>query len=293
LKKLIYILLPIAFTVSCNLTGVDPTEDEADSTIQDSIREIRLNDTKLNDHELLLDSIDGKPNEMVYQAKSGLRLEWSSRTENPKIGDESVALVNYSVRVAGGEEYDNNDKVGKPVPLKPGIGMMVEGWDIGLREMSEGDKGRIMIPNALAYGEEGYSTIVPPKADLVVDIEIVKVIKPIVLKEGVKVYKWQTNEEGASPRKDQEITFDYFAYHKGEDAHMYDNSYQNGDPFVFKYKNASVIDGLHQGMSVMKAGENAFIDIPAELAYGKKGLVDHVPSNRDIVYDVRVLSIED
>src|SRR5688500_11625732 len=118
--------------------------------------------------------------------------------------------------------------------------------------MNVGDKGRIMIPNALAYGEDGYLDKVPPQADIIVEIEIVKRIEPIVLDEGVKVYKWKSVKEGKTPVKNQLITFDYFAYTMGKEGRMYDNSYQNAVPFSFKFENAGVIDGLHQGMSVMK-----------------------------------------
>ncbi len=293
MKNLIlFFVLPFCL-IACDVSGVNADEQEVDDSTHDSISELRnLNDT-INDNVLLVDTIDGHANEMVYQSKNGLRVEWSNKTQNPKVGPDNVALVNYKVRVAGGEEYDNNDKIGYPVPLKSGIGMMVEGWEIGLQEMAKGDEGRIMIPNALAYGEDGYSTIVPPNADLIVDIEIVDIVKPIKLKEGVKVYKWKEEVDAKKPVKNQEITFDYFAYYKGEGAHMYDNSFQNQEPFSFKFKNSNVMEGLQQGMAVMKAGENAFIDIPAKLAYGKKGLLDFVPANRDVVYDVRVISIED
>jgi FKBP-type peptidyl-prolyl cis-trans isomerase len=98
--------------------------------------------------------------------------------------------------------------------------------------------------------------------------------------------------EGKTPVKSQSVTFDYFAYTTGKGARMYDNSYQNEVPFSFKFEDAGVVDGLHHGMSVMKEGENAFLEIPYELAYGKQGLIDHVPSNTNIVYDVRVISIK-
>ena len=203
-----------------------------------------------------------------------------------------VVLVNYHARVAGGEEYDNNEKIGKPVPLKTNIGMMVPGWEQGLLQMNIGDEGRIMIPNALGYGETGYSSLVPPEADLIVDIEIVERIKPITLEEGVKVYIWQNTTVVKKPVKGQKITFNYFAYTVGNKAKMYDNSYRNGEPFTMIFENDNVVEGLHQGMSVLSAGDNAFIEIPASLGYGKTGLQDLVPKNTNIVYDVRVMSIE-
>ncbi len=289
-----FLLISISISlVSCDMTGVDGENGEVDNDLiventpdeSDSVEVI-------GDHEFINDTINGIPNDMVYQRDDGLRIEWTKKNPDKPIELNDVVMVNYEARVGGGEIYDSNKEVGDPVPIKSNIGMMIKGWEEGLLLMNVGDKGRIMIPYTLGYGENGYSTIVPPYADIIVEIEIVSRIEPIVLEEGVKVYKWKSVSEGAKPVKNQFITFDYFAYKKGEKGGMYDNSYQNQAPFQFKFKNANVIDGLHQGMSVMKAGESAFIEIPSKLAYGSKGLLDLVPSNTDVVYDVRVEKIE-
>ena len=290
MKYLIIYCICLVAVVSCELKGVDAGNDigNNDTMVVNDDNQIHLADNGL----MLADTVNGKPNENVYNREDGLRIEWSKKTNGKQIQLNDVVMINYKARVAGGERYDSNDEIGEPVPVKTNIGMLIKGWEEGLLYMHEGDKGRIMIPNALAYGENGYLDKVPPMADIIVDIEIIDIIEPIVLEEGVKVYKWKTVNEGNTPVKNQLITFDYFAYLKGEGAHGYDNSYQNGVPFSFKFEKAGVVDGLHQGMSVMKPGENAFIEIPYSLAYGKKGLLDLVPSNTDIVYDVRVISIE-
>lgn len=283
-KLTILLLLPF---VSCQVDGFEEGEVNGNEITKNLTDSLHAQPENL----MLLDSIDGAPNDMVLQRNDGLRVEWTIKKED-QIGTKDVVMVNYTARVAGGEVYDSNKELGEPVPLKCGVGMMIPGWEQGLAEMNIGDKGRIMIPAALAYGENGYLTVVPPKADIIVDIEIVSRIKPMLLEDGVKVYKWKTTVDGANPKKNQLITFDYFAYQMGEKPGMYDNSYQNETAFSFKFENASVVDGLHIGMSVMKAGENAFIEIPAKAAYGSKGLLDHVPSNTAIVYDVRVASIQ-
>ncbi len=288
MKKLLY-LLPFSIIVSCELQGVEG----GDVITNDSIK-ANQNDVAVLDGNgfKLADSINGVPNEMVMMRADGLRIEWTKKNTSNQIQLNDAVMVNFHARVAGGEEYDSNDPIGEPIPLKTNIGMMVKGWEEGILMMHVGDKGRIMIPNALGYGDDGYLDKVPPQADLIIDIEIVSKIEPIVLEEGVKVYKYKTVEGGANPVKNQIITFDYFAFTVGKDAHLYDNSYKNGEPFSFKFENAGVVEGLHQGMSVIKAGESAFIEIPTELAYGKKGLIDFVPSKTDIVYDVRVISVE-
>jgi peptidylprolyl isomerase len=288
MKKLLY-LLPFAIFFSCELQGVEGE----DLITNDSIK-ANQNDVAVLDGNgfKLADSINGVPNEMVMMRPDGLRIEWTKKNTTNQIQLNDAVMVNFKARVAGGEEYDSNDPIGEPIPLKTNIGMMVKGWEDGILMMHVGDKGRIMIPNALGYGDDGYLDKVPPQADLIIDIEIVSKIEPIVLEEGVKVYKYKTIDGGANPVKNQLITFDYFAFTVGKEGHLYDNSYKNGEPFSFKFENAGVVEGLHQGMSVIKAGESAFIEIPTELAYGKQGLIDFVPSKTDIVYDVRVISVE-
>lgn len=285
------LILPICFFFvlsACDLKGVDDAQITNDSILSNK-GELGVID---ENGMMLVDSINGKPNDMVYNREDGLRIEWTKKNTENQIQLNDVVMVNYTARVAAGEEYDSNTELGEPVPLKTNIGMLIKGWEEGMLLMHEGDKGRIMIPAALGYGENGYSDIVPPDADIIVEIEIVSIVKPIVLPEGVKVYTWKPSKTGKKPTKNQVITFDYFAYTMGAKAKMYDNSYENNAPFSFKFENAGVIDGLHQGMSVIKEGESAFIEIPAELAYGKEGLIDHVPSNTSIVYDVRVSSIK-
>lgn len=296
-KSLLYATL--LFFISCDFGGVKSTDSEIDGTENTDSNTVEgFPNDSLSDYQgekpysLLKDTIDGTPNKMVYNGEGGLRVEWTVRNETNPIELNDVVMVNYTARVAAGEEFDSNKEIGEPVPLKTNIGMMIKGWEKGLLQMHVGDKGRIMIPSALAYGDDGYLNVVPPKADLIVEIEIVNKITPIVLEEGVKVYKWKTNEQGLSPVKNKRITFDYFAYTKGPKGKRYDNSFKDSEPFSFKFENDNVIDGLHQGMGAMRSKENAFIEIPAGLAYGKGGLLDLVPKNTDIVYDVRIISID-
>lgn len=301
IKPAVYsLILGSVFCLSCNFDGVKTgdTNDVGIVGVGDSAAAEENIDTVESTLEelpfsLLKDSVQGQPNNMVYQQADGLRVEWSKKNETNPIGLNDVVLVNYKARVAGGDQYDSNEPIGAPVPLKSNVGMMVKGWEAGLLKMHVGDKGRILIPAALGYGEDGLADIVPPKADLVVDIEIVERIEPIVLDEGVKVYTWKKNKNGVLPKHNQKITFDYFAYTTGPKGHLYDNSFKNATPFTFQFENDNVVDGLHQGFGVIRTDENAFIEIPYALAYGKEGLLDLVPKKTDIVYDVRVISYAD
>ena len=278
---------------SCTLEGVNnehSSDSDSSSTTLDTAGVLQ-EENPLDETAILPDTLNGNENEMVWQNEEGLRVEWWEKGTK-KININDVVLVNYEARVAGGEVYDSNDDYGQPVPIKSNIGMLIPGWEAGLLQMFEGDHGRIMIPNKLAYGEDGYGKFVPPHADIVVDIEIIKIIEPVELDEGVKVYVWKKSDSEILAKKGERITFDYFAYTTGKKAKMYDNSYKNGEPFTMIFENDNVVEGLHQGMQVLHPGDNAFIEIPSNLGYGKTGLQDLVPKNTDIVYDVRILEIK-
>jgi len=292
IKNLIYILITTLIISSCNLEGVKNKTVEPNffEMISDSSFIDSTNYTKEIDKAKPLekDSLEnGALNNLVWNGENGLRIEWTIKKTTNIINKGDVILANYSARVARGEIYDSNSKLTKPVPLKTGIGQLIKGWEVGLLQMHAGDKGRIMIPSKLAYGEQGILGRVPQNADIIVDIEIVAIIEPIILEDGVKVYKYETVSEQVYARKNQNVTFHYFAYRKGKKARMYTNSYEKGEPFSFKYKNSGIVDGLHIGFSVISTNEKAFIEIPAKVAYGKKGLLDLVPANTDIVFDVR------
>ena len=290
-----FIAVAIITLSSCSLDGVE-NNNKNNLGLDSSFIKNNLIPESENDNttpKLKTDTLNtGEANNMVWNGDGGLRIEWDKKGTGSKIQLHDVVMVNYDARVARGDVYDSNSEIGQPVALKTGIGQLIEGWEKGLLQMSSGDVGRMMIPSKMGYGEEGLLGVVPQNADIIVEIEITSIIQPIELKEGVKVYKYQYVAEGIYPQKNQTITFDYFTFKTGSNPGLYDNSYEKGVPFSFKFENDNVVDGLHIGFSLIRANEKAFIYIPSKLAYGSKGLVDIVPPNTDIVFDVRVESIK-
>jgi FKBP-type peptidyl-prolyl cis-trans isomerase len=294
-NRLTALLIVIISISSCNLEGVKKKTDPNFFEIIDTsiVQPIDIESKTVLPKKIEKDTLDnGSINDLVWNGANGLRIEWEVKQTSNKVLKGNVVLVNYKARVARGEVYDSNTELNKPIPLKTGIGQLIPGWETGLLQMSAGDKGRIMIPSKLAYGEAGIIGRVPQNADIIVDIEIVAIIEPIELLDGVKLYKYESVTEQTYPTKDQLITFHYFAYRTGDKPKMYTNSYEKGEPFKVRFENDNIVEGLHIGLSQVSANEKAFIEIPSKVAYGKKGLLDLVPSNTDIVFDVRVESIK-
>jgi len=73
---------------------------------------------------------------------------------------------------------------------------------------------------------------------------------------------------------------------------MFDNSYDRGNPFVFRLGHGLAIPGLEQGIVGMKVGGLRKLRIPSKLGFGERGAGGAVPPNRDLVFEVELLNIE-
>jgi len=62
---------------------------------------------------------------------------------------------------------------GQPISFPYGTHQVIMGWDTGFEGMKVGGKRRLFIPWQLAYGEQGHRPVIPARAELVFDVELV------------------------------------------------------------------------------------------------------------------------
>ena len=74
-----------------------------------------------------------------------------------------------------GKKFDSSYDRGKPFVTPIGVGRVIRGWDEGVPQLSLGEKAKLIISYDYAYGEKGYPGAIPPKADLIFEVELLKI----------------------------------------------------------------------------------------------------------------------
>ena len=82
--------------------------------------------------------------------------------------------VHYTGWLKDGTKFDSSVDRKEPLGFVQGRRQVITGWDIGIEGMQVGGKRKLFIPYQLAYGEAGTGPI-PPKAELVFDVELLDV----------------------------------------------------------------------------------------------------------------------
>jgi FKBP-type peptidyl-prolyl cis-trans isomerase len=110
---------------------------------------------------------------------SGLKYQDLVLGNGPMAEDGTTVIVNYTGWLTDGTKFDSSYDPGhQPLPFTIGAGMVIRGWDEGVKGMRVGGKRKLTIPPDLAYGERGSPPLIPANSTLVFEVEFLGVKKP-------------------------------------------------------------------------------------------------------------------
>ncbi|HYE03797.1 MAG TPA: FKBP-type peptidyl-prolyl cis-trans isomerase [Phycisphaerales bacterium] len=89
------------------------------------------------------------------------------------LSPRQTVKVHYRGSLLTGAEFDSSYSRGQPIEFP--LGQLIQGWQEGIPGMRVGGKRRLTIPYQLGYGERGHPPRIPPKSELIFEIELLGV----------------------------------------------------------------------------------------------------------------------
>lgn len=93
--------------------------------------------------------------------------------EGEEVQPGATVTIHYRGTLKDGTEFDSSYSRNQPATFP--LGNLIKGWQEGIPGMKVGGKRKLTIPWSLAYGERGAPPKIPPKSDLIFEIEMLGV----------------------------------------------------------------------------------------------------------------------
>lgn len=93
----------------------------------------------------------------------------------PVAGD--LIKVHYNGYLEDGTVFDSSYQRKEPFETLIGVGKVIAGWDEAFLNMREGENRVLIIPDYLGYGDYGNPPVIPPRATLIFEVELLSVKK--------------------------------------------------------------------------------------------------------------------
>jgi len=117
---------------------------------------------------------ENQEKEGVVTLPSGLQYRVIEAGEGPAPEPGGRVVLQYTAKVAGGEQFDSSRERGGPVTVR--LASTLAAWREAIPLMKRGAKWELFVPPGLGYGARGCGDAVEPYQALVFEIELIDVL---------------------------------------------------------------------------------------------------------------------
>ncbi|KRZ58177.1 Dual specificity testis-specific protein kinase 2 [Trichinella nativa] len=142
-----------------------PTTDGWSSYQRSSTSAVDNSATALRDLLAVCGSEKCKKNCSILKVCAGVNF--------PKAGQ--TVEVHYTGTFDNGKKFDSSRDRGKPFKFVIGRGDVIKGWDVGVAQMSVGQRAILKCTPDFAYGSKGVPGVIPPNSNLNFDVELLRI----------------------------------------------------------------------------------------------------------------------
>jgi len=265
---------------------------------------------------------------IVTPTSSGLYFIETVAGKGPKIDTGIWVKAHFKVSLLDGKQIFSSYDRGEPLRFEYGKRFDTPGFEEGISKMTKGGKATLIVPSAIAFGQNGSGAVVPPYSTLIYEVEVLdlqtkaeydKEQADLKKKEELKKEKAK-NEEGTLLKKyikEQNINVKptasglyYIEKIKGTGAKAvpgkkikmhytgtllngtkFDSSKDRDKPFEFELNKGQVIDGWNEAIAMMNVGGKAILIIPSTIGYKDRDL-GTIPPYSTLVFEVELLEVK-
>jgi len=111
------------------------------------------------------------------RTSTGLRYVVLSEGQGELAKPGELVRVLYTGWLLNGTKFDQSIDPANPFEFRLGRNNVIDGWDQGLQLMRPGEKRLLIVPYELGYGSRGHLPLIPGKATLVFEVQLLEVKK--------------------------------------------------------------------------------------------------------------------
>lgn len=247
----------------------------------------------------------------------GIKIVFKEHGTGIGVKGKKYLTAHYIVKSEKGRQLRNSYKQGNAIVISTIDNERKQAWIDALRYLRVGDDVRITVPDSIVV--KYWRAFLPTKPFKPISLKIrmlvlaakdelppnvvvldeteTKIPEPfdvdgkdtVKTKSGLKYIFISENLDGDQAYNGRKVEIHYTGYF--EDGTIFDASYVNGHPFAFTLTNNEVVDGLDEGVRLMKTGDKYRFLIPYKLAYGNKGN-GTIPPNTNLIFDVELMAVD-
>jgi FKBP-type peptidyl-prolyl cis-trans isomerase len=201
--------------------------------------------------------------------------------EGDVCGEGKAAVVHYTGTFTDGKQFDSSRDRKSPFAFEVGAGSVILGWDEVVAQMRVGDRWKVTIPWQKAYGADGRPPAIPPKADLVFDIELLEILEP----------KHEVVKAGDGPELKPGTRIEAKLKLAVKDGETLKDAFKDGGNDQIMVGRPSGITGLDMAVKKMRVGDHWKLELPPALAFGAAGRPPRIPANSTVLCELAVVRI--
>ena len=119
---------------------------------------------------------DPTKGEWVESATGLKSFELRAGTGEKPSSPTAIVKVHYTGWLLDGRKFDSS--YDRNAPATFALNRVIRGWTEGVGDMRVGEKRKLIVPPSLAYGDQPPPrTVIPPRATLVFDVELLEIVK--------------------------------------------------------------------------------------------------------------------